>query len=129
MTISSFVRVLTHDWSLYTVAKAVGHFSDKPIGKIRGVSIGAYTFVGTGSIIMPGARIGRGCVVGAGAVVRGIIPDYSIVAGSPGDIIGDTRNHIAGQFDRNGIPVPLELADYLDQDKHAAPASAASKVS
>src|SRR6218665_1726469 len=41
VTISSFVRVLTHDWSLNTVAKAFGHFSEKPIGKIKGVSIGA----------------------------------------------------------------------------------------
>ena len=39
VTISSYVRVLTHDWSLYTVAKSVGHFADQPIGKIKGVSI------------------------------------------------------------------------------------------
>lgn len=58
VTISSYVRVLTHDWSLHTVAKAFGHFADPPIGKVKGVSIGAYTFVGTGSVVMPGARIG-----------------------------------------------------------------------
>lgn len=112
VTISSYVRVLTHDWSLYTIAKSVGHFSDKPIGKIKGVSIGAYTFIGTGSIIMPGARIGRGCIVGAGTVVRGTIPDYSIVIGSPGQIVGDTRAHIAAQFKRKGIPILPELAAY-----------------
>lgn len=111
VTISSFVRVLTHDWSLHTVAKAVGHFATKPIGKIKGVSIGPYSFVGTGSIIMPGAKIGRGCIIGAGTVVRGTIPDYSIVAGSPCQVIGDTRAHILAQFIRQGLPIPPELQE------------------
>jgi len=100
VTISSYVRVLTHDWSLYTIAKSVDHFSPEPIGKIKGVSIGAYSFVGTGSIIMPGAAIGRGCLIGAGTVVRGNVPDYSIVIGSPGKVIGDTREHIEKQLAR-----------------------------
>lgn len=103
VTISSYVRVLTHDWSLYTVAKAVGHFSDRPIGKIEGVTIGPYSFVGTGSIIMPGTQIGRGCLIGAGTVVRGEVPDYSIVVGSPGRIVGDSRSFIAGHLRRLGI--------------------------
>ena len=110
VTISSFVRVLTHDWSLYTVAKSVGHFSDKPIGKIQGVSIGPYSFVGTGSIIMPGTRIGRGCLIGAGTVVRGAVPDYAIVVGSPGRIVGDTRSFVAGQMRRLGLALPEDLA-------------------
>jgi carbonic anhydrase/acetyltransferase-like protein (isoleucine patch superfamily) len=38
-------------------------------------------------VILPGARIGNGAVVGANAVVRGTIPAYSIVAGVPGRII------------------------------------------
>ena len=103
VTISSFVRVLTHDWSLFTIAKSMDHFSDKPIGTIRGVSIGAYSFVGTGSIIMPGAKIGRGCLIGAGTVVRGTIPNYSIVVGSPGTIVGDARDFTRRQLDKLGI--------------------------
>lgn len=114
VTISSYVRVLTHDWSLYTVAKAVGHFSDVPIGKIQGVSIGEFSFVGTGSIIMPGTRIGRGCIIGSGTVARGTIPDYSIVVGSPGKIIGDTRSHIAAQFTRQNISLPQKLIEMMD---------------
>lgn len=110
VTISSYVRVLTHDWSLYTVAKSVGFFSDRAIGKITGVSIGPYSFVGTGSIIMPGTRIGRGCLIGAGTVVRGKVPDYSIVVGSPGRIVGDTRSFIAGQMSRLGLELPADLA-------------------
>lgn len=109
VTISSFVRVLTHDWSLNTVAKASGYFSQKPIGVIKGVSIGPYSFVGTGSIIMPGAKIGRGCLIGAGTVVRGNIPDYSIVVGSPGSIIGDTRDFSQRQFEKIGIDHAIDF--------------------
>jgi len=106
VTISSYVRVLTHDWSLYTVAKAFGYFASPPIGKVKGVSIGAYSFVGTGSIIMPGTRIGQGCIIGSGTVVRGLVPDYSIVVGSPGKIVGDTRIFVKSQFERLGLPLP-----------------------
>ncbi|NYF32422.1 DapH/DapD/GlmU-related protein [Sphingopyxis sp. JAI108] len=98
VTISSYVRVLTHDWSLYTIAKAHGHFSDRPIGKIKAVSIGAYSFIGTGSIIMPGTTIGRGCLIGAGTVVRGNVPDHSIIIGSPGVIIGNTEEFVGRQL-------------------------------
>lgn len=115
VTISSFVRVLTHDWALHTVSKSVGHFAEKPIGKVKGISIGPYSFVGTGSIVMPGTRIGRGCIIGAGTVVRGTIPDYSIVIGSPGQIIGDSRDFIGEQFDRLSLPRPAGLEDYSSQ--------------
>jgi acetyltransferase-like isoleucine patch superfamily enzyme len=103
VTISSYVRVLTHDWSLYTIAKATGYHSKMPIGTIKSVSIGPYSFVGTGSIIMPGAKIGRGCLIGAGTVVRGEIPDYSIVVGSPGSIVGDTREFIGRRLGKLGV--------------------------
>ncbi len=98
VTISSYVRVLTHDWSPHTVGKAMGIRAAKPLGRILPVVIGDYSFVGTGSILMPGAEIGCGCLIGAGTVVRGKVPDYSIVIGSPGKIVGDTRSYMARRF-------------------------------
>lgn len=47
------------------------------------VHIGAGTFVGTRATILPNVRIGRGCVIGAGAVVTKDVPDFSIAVGSP----------------------------------------------
>lgn len=66
--------------------------------KLKPVLIGDYTFIGTGSIILPGSTIGRGCIIGAGSVVRGNIPDYSIANGNPIQIIGDTRERDQANF-------------------------------
>jgi acetyltransferase-like isoleucine patch superfamily enzyme len=43
--------------------------------------------LGVGSIVLPGVKIGRGVVVGAGAVVTKDVPDYAVVVGSPAKII------------------------------------------
>lgn len=60
---------------------------ETPIGRQLGshqpVTIGSGTWVGHGAVILPGARIGRHVVVGAGSVVRGTVPDHSVVAGVP----------------------------------------------
>lgn len=97
VTISSYVRILTHDWALHTVAKAFGIPQPTPLGKILPVRIGDYTFIGTGTILMPGCDIGKACIVAAGTVVRGKVPDFSIYGGSPGRILGDTREYMRRQ--------------------------------
>jgi acetyltransferase-like isoleucine patch superfamily enzyme len=62
-----------------------------PIGKQLGahqpVSIGAGSWVGHGAIILPGAQLGRNVVVAAGAVVRGEIEDFAVVAGNPARVV------------------------------------------
>jgi len=93
-TISSNVRILTHDAAINTVAKELGLFFDPPEIRVKPVSIGRYSFVGTGSIIMPGADIGAGCIIGAGSVVRGTIPPLSIVVGSPGQVVGSVSDYV-----------------------------------
>jgi acetyltransferase-like isoleucine patch superfamily enzyme len=52
------------------------------------IELGAYTFVGPGSIIMPGTRIGKGCIVQAHSYVQGDFPDFSIIGGSPAKVLG-----------------------------------------
>lgn len=43
--------------------------------------------LGVGCIVLPGVRVGRGARVGAGAVVTGDLPPFSIAAGSPARVI------------------------------------------
>lgn len=79
---------------------------DTPIGKQwpvnEPVSIGAGSWIGTGAVILPGARIGRNVVVAAGTVVRGEVPDHCVVAGVPGRVVrrldedGQWRSALAG---------------------------------
>lgn len=52
----------------------------------RDTIVGHDVWFGYGAMVMPGARIGNGVIVGAGAVVRGSIPDYSVVSGNPATV-------------------------------------------
>lgn len=62
---------------------------DSPIqeqgGAYEKISIGADTWIGNNAVIM--ANVGRKCIVGAGAVVTRDLPDFSIAAGNPAEII------------------------------------------
>jgi 2,3,4,5-tetrahydropyridine-2-carboxylate N-succinyltransferase len=43
--------------------------------------------IGSGSIMLPGVRIGKGAVVAAGSVVRKDVPPNTLVAGTPAKVI------------------------------------------
>lgn len=56
------------------------------------VSIGDHVYVGTGAIIKPGTEaaprlIGRGAIIGMGAVVTRDVPEYTTVVGNPARLI------------------------------------------
>ncbi len=51
------------------------------------VRVGDGAWLGHGTVVLPGATIGRHVVVGANSVVRGDIPDFSIAAGNPAKVI------------------------------------------
>jgi maltose O-acetyltransferase len=46
-------------------------------------------WLGGGAILLPGVRIGRNAVVGAGAVVSRSVPANTVVAGNPARVIGE----------------------------------------
>jgi len=49
--------------------------------------IGSNCFIGCRAIIMPGIKIGDGCIVAAGAVVTTDTPSGSIMAGNPARVL------------------------------------------
>ncbi len=57
-------------------------------GKGSLTEIGAYAWICSRSIILPGIKIGEGAIVASGAVVTKNVPPYSIVGGVPAKIIG-----------------------------------------
>lgn len=44
-------------------------------------------WLGAGVVVLPGVRIGRGAIVGAGAVVTRDVPPFAIVAGVPARLV------------------------------------------
>jgi acetyltransferase-like isoleucine patch superfamily enzyme len=53
----------------------------------QGITIEDDVWVGSNAIFLDGAHVGRGSVIGAGSVVRGSIPPYSIAVGVPAKVV------------------------------------------
>jgi len=53
----------------------------------KGIRIGNDCWVGANTVILDGACIGDGSIIGAGAVVRGVIPPNSIAVGIPARVV------------------------------------------
>lgn len=53
----------------------------------RAVLIEDNVWIGFGSVVLPGTRLGRGAIVGCKSVVSGEIPPYAVVAGNPARVI------------------------------------------
>jgi acetyltransferase-like isoleucine patch superfamily enzyme len=51
------------------------------------LTIGDDVWLGAGAVVLDGVKIGKGCIIGAGAVVTKDLPDYSIAAGVPAKVI------------------------------------------
>jgi acetyltransferase-like isoleucine patch superfamily enzyme len=55
------------------------------------VEIGAGSFIGVGTVILPNVRIGERAVIGANSVVTRDVPAFSVAAGAPARVIKTYR--------------------------------------
>ncbi|MBE5940671.1 MAG: acyltransferase [Lachnospiraceae bacterium] len=82
-TISGNVFVTNMDHDYTEIGKHI--LEQKHI--VKETVIGENCFIGYGAVIQAGTKLGRHCVVGSNAVVRGEYPDYSIIVGVPAKIV------------------------------------------
>jgi len=55
------------------------------------VRIGPDTWIAAKVTVLRGTIVGRGCVLGSHAVVKGHIPDYSIAVGAPAKVVKNRK--------------------------------------
>lgn len=60
---------------------------NKGLEKALPITVGNNCWFGANVSVMPGVKIGDGCVIAAGAVVAHDIPDHSLAAGIPAKVI------------------------------------------
>jgi acetyltransferase-like isoleucine patch superfamily enzyme len=93
--LAAWVGVYTH--SSHIAIRLYGrHYLDISDDELEGyerraTNIGRYVHIGAHATILPGADIGEGAVVAAGSVVTGPVDAWSVVAGAPARVVGDTR--------------------------------------
>lgn len=113
VVISMGVTLLTHDYSIARGIEAikgklwVNDAKNTPYF-LKPISIGDNCFIGAGSILLPGTNIGRDCIIGAHTVVKGNIPDDSVVIGNPGRIVAKTSEWAKRHLDLNDYN-PLDV--------------------
>lgn len=53
----------------------------------RATDVGDFASIGAGAVILPGVKIGRRAMVGAGSVVTRDVPDNAVVCGNPARVL------------------------------------------
>jgi len=86
VVISNGVKFVTHDGSGWILED--NHPNLDLFGQIK---IGNNTFIGIDAIILANTTIGSNCLIGAGSVIRGIIPDNSVAFGNPARVVMKTK--------------------------------------
>jgi acetyltransferase-like isoleucine patch superfamily enzyme len=56
-------------------------------GSARPIIIEDDVWIGAQTIVLPGVRIGKGSVIGAGSVVTRDVPPFTVAAGNPAKVI------------------------------------------
>ena len=72
---------------------------------LHGCTIEDNSLIGIGAVILNGAKIGKNCIIGANTLVteKKVIPDNSLVMGSPGKIVRQVSNEEAKLITENAI--------------------------
>ena len=72
---------------------------------LHGCTIGNNSLIGIGAVVLNGVKIGKNCIIGANALVteNKVIPDNSLVVGSPGKVVRQVSDVEAKSITENAI--------------------------
>lgn len=86
VSIARGTKLITHEGASWVFR------NERPkIDSFGTIKIGNNCFIGMNCLILPNTKIGDNCIIGAGSVVRGIIPDNSVVSGNPCKVLMTTN--------------------------------------
>ena len=71
-----------------------------------GPTIGDYSQVAVFSVLLPGVKIGKHCLIGAGSIVGKNVDDYQLVIGSPAKPVKDVREIKSRETGESHYPWP-----------------------
>jgi acetyltransferase-like isoleucine patch superfamily enzyme len=71
-----------------------------------GPTVQDYSQIAVFSVLLPGVKIGKHCLIGAGSVVGKDVEDYSLVLGSPAKVIKDVREIKSRETGEQHYPWP-----------------------
>lgn len=84
-----------------------------------GPTIGDYSQVAVFSVLLPGVKIGKHCLVGAGSIVGKDVADFQLVLGSPAKPVKDVREIKSRETGESHYPWPYRFdrgMPWQDQD-------------
>ena len=108
--IAKGVTILTHDYSLAVLRRAYGEW----IGEGRQTIIGSNVFLGMGSMVLMGSKIGNNSIVGAGSVVSGHFPDNVVIAGNPARVIRSLESYYKRRKEMTRVEAVTTAKAFID---------------
>lgn len=117
--LASGVTFITHDVT-HAMLNANPYLQGKKFNeKIGCIEIQDNVFVGAGSMILYGVRIGSNVIVGAGSLVNKDIPPNSVVGGVPARVISTFDEYIAKRSADETYPIGLKPKGEIVSDATA----------
>ncbi|MBW7861145.1 MAG: gamma carbonic anhydrase family protein [Rhodocyclaceae bacterium] len=96
----------------------VGHMA-----MLHGCTIGDGSLIGINAVVLNHAQVGKDCIIGANALIPEgkVIPDRSLVVGSPGRIIRELTDEDIAGLRANAAQYVENARLYADTARHIAP--------
>ncbi len=74
-----------------------------------GPTVGDFSQIAVFSVLLPGIKIGKHCLVGAGSIVTKDVEDYQLVMGNPARVVKDVRMIKSREIDEPHYPWPYRF--------------------